>query len=170
MDFLKTLEQLRSQHLINDVSFDAERTKLEYIDMIKRVDPDYFITLTFAYDISNERAVDALKTCMWHVNKKVFGRSIKNESNRLKVLPFIETNAIDGVHLHLLVKEPNNVKDINLQKIFKEKWQAIVVHGFAAFKQDEWFKKIEDLDGVAKYVTKQTCGNNKPLVVECLNY
>ena len=170
MDFLESLKQLRSQYLINDVDFDAELTKLEYIEIIKHVDPDYFLTLTFAYNVSKEKAIDALRTCMWHVNKKVFGRGIKHKNNRLKVLPFIEKNMINGVHLHLLVKQPDSKQDIDLQKVFRKKWQAIVVHGFAAFKQDEWFKKIEDLDGVAKYITKQTYGSNKPLVVECLSY
>jgi len=47
MDFSEKLKQLRSQYLINDVNFDAELTKLEYIEMIRQVDPDYF----FNFDI-----------------------------------------------------------------------------------------------------------------------
>ena len=171
MQAAKTLKQLQLQYLINSgSSFNAERIKLEYIDMIKQANPDYFITLTFAYDVSRDRAINALEACMWHVNKKVFGRGIRDKINRLKVLPFIENNAISGVHLHLLVNQPNNKQDINLQKIFRQKWQAINVHGFATFKQGEWFKKIDKIDGIAKYITKQTHGDNRPLVIECLNY
>lgn len=170
MQATETLKQLRSQYLVNNSTFDSERIKLKCIDIIKQAKPDYFVTLTFAYDVSKAIAVSALKACMWHVNKQVYGRGVKHKVNQLTVFPFIETSAIDGLHFHLLVKQPHNQQNVNLRKIFRQKWQAIDVHGFATFKQDEWFKEIDNLDGIAKYVTKQTHGNNRPLVVECLNY
>jgi hypothetical protein len=170
METAQTLKQLRSQYLVNNSTFDSERMQLQCIDMIKRNKPDYFVTLTFAYDVIESVAVGALKTCMWHVNKQVYGRSVKNKSNRLTIFPFMEKSASDGLHFHLLVKQPYNRQNANLQKIFRQKWQAIDVHGFATFKHGEWFKKIDDIDVIAKYITKQTYGNNKPLVIECLSY
>jgi len=172
MDFSDTLKQLQSKYLINNSSFELEheRTKLLYIDMIKQVKPDYFVTLTFAYDVSEYTAIVALKALIWHVNKQVYRRNVKDENNRLTILPFIETSTSSQLHFHLLVKQPNSRPNANLCKIFRQKWQSINIHGFATFKRDEWFKKIDDLDGIAKYITKQIYGDSRPLVVECLNY
>ncbi|MDC0888742.1 hypothetical protein OAS07_05985 [Candidatus Thioglobus sp.] len=166
----EALKQLQSQYLINDVDFACERIKLEYIDMIKRADPDYFVTLTLAYNVNECDAIKALKTCIWHVNKQVYGRSVKDKANRLTMLPFIETSASNELHFHLLVKQPHTHQGVNLRKIFRQKWQALDVHGYATFDNDEWFKKVNNIDGIAKYITKQTYGDNRPLVVECLNY
>jgi len=171
MDFSETLEQLRSKYLINDVDFSCERTRLEYIEMIKCAKPDYFVTLTLAYNVNEHDAVQALSKCLWHVSKKIYGRSADDKDNRLQVLPFIETTANEELHFHLLVKQPRNRrKKVDLKKIFKQKWKRIDTHGYATFNNDEWFKKIHDIDGIAKYITKQTYGHNRPLVVECLQY
>jgi hypothetical protein len=165
----EALKQLQSQYLINDVDFACERIKLEYIDMIKRADPDYFVTLTLAYNVNECDAIKALKTCIWHVNKQVYGRSVKDKANRLTVLPFIETTSSDELHFHLLVNQPRNRrKKVDLKEIFKQKWEHIDIHGYATFDNDEWFKKVNNIDGIAKYITKQTYGNNRPLVVDCL--
>ncbi len=169
MDFSEILKQLRSKYLINDVDFSCERTRLEYIDMIKRAKPDYFVTLTLAYNVNEHDAVNALNKCIWHVSKQIYGRSTDDKNNRLKVLPFIETTASNELHFHLLVKQPRNrCKKVNLKEIIKQKWRRIDIHGYATFDNDEWFKKVDNIDGIAKYITKQTYGNNRPLVVECL--
>ena len=169
MDFSETLKQLRSKYLINDVDFSCERTRLEYIDMIKRAKPDYFVTLTLAYNVNEHDAVKALNKCIWHVSKQIYGRSTDDKNNRLKVLPFIETTASNELHFHLLVNQPRNRrKKVDLKEIIKHKWKHIDIHGYATFDNDEWFKKVNNIDGIAKYITKQTYGNNRPLVVDCL--
>jgi hypothetical protein len=116
MSFSETLNQLRSQYLINDGYFTCERTKLEYVNMIKNADPDYFVTLTLTYNVNEYDAVKALKACIRHVNKKIYGRATDDKNNRLLILPFIERNAIDGLHFHLLVKQPYNKHRANLSK------------------------------------------------------
>jgi len=169
MEFSDLLKQLRSKYLINDVDFSCERTRLEYIDMIKRAKPDYFVTLTLAHNVNEHDAVKALNKCIWHVSKKIYGRSVDNKDNKLKVLPFIETTICNELHFHLLVEQPRNRrKKVNLKEIIKQKWKHIDIHGHATLNNDEWFKKVDNIDGIAKYITKQTYGNNRPLVVDCL--
>ena len=171
MDFLEAKEQLKSKYLINDVDFNSERTRLEYIDMIKCMKPDYFVTLTFSYNINKYDAVKALSNYLWNVSKYIYGRSVNNEENRLKVIPFIETTVGGEPHFHLLVRRPRNIKrKVNLKEIFKKKWMQIDTHGYATLNNEEWFRKIYDINGIAKYITKQTFGHNRPLVVECLQY
>ena len=173
MDFSDKLKlkQFREKYLINDVDFLCERVRLEYIDMIKRAKPDYFITLTLAYNVNKHDAEKALEKCIWHVNKKIYKRATDDKKNRLVILPFIETTASNELHFHLLVKQPcSRHKKVDLKDIFKQKWKRINMHGHATLDNDEWFKKVDNIDGIAKYITKQTYGNNRPLVVDCLNY
>jgi len=92
-----------------------ESRKAKYItdltDLVLRVQPDYFVTLTFSNpDVKDIFAINNLKTWLKWINQDIFG---KRSKERIEIFPFIERNHSDGIHFHLLVKEPFINKNIN---------------------------------------------------------
>jgi hypothetical protein len=162
------LEQAYLNHT-KDLTFEGERLKASYLEMINKANPDYFVTLTFADNAVTEGY--ALKTMLEYrkqVNRKMYGGGAPD--NKLVLLTFLERNSNDGIHFHLLVKEPDTNRGYDLKDEMKLHWKKMRFHGYATFKEGEWFKNIYNLDGIAKYIVKQTYGNNSPFIAECSNF
>lgn len=146
------------------------------IDTVIAVDPDYFVTFTFANPkISERAAIKTLTTWLKWVNRSIFGRRSKE---RLEIFPFIERNGSDGIHFHLMVKSPLVSKNINIYEIFKTKWLKLKGTGHSTFRnrdtdtgESKWFKTITDVPKLVEYVNKEATEQRmNNLVIECLNY
>jgi len=133
--------------------------------MIMENKPDCSVVLTFAHNSTTEaHALRTLTACLKHVDRKIFNH---NKNGKVSVFPFLERNHNDGIHFHLLMKEPN--KKNGLEVVLRENWMKMTGHGYAAFRED-WFKPIDGLLDAAEYVTKQTYTDHDPLVANCLHY
>jgi len=163
VDSKNKLDRCRA-HLHNSYGYHSERLRDGYIQMIMQHKLDYSIVLTFAQnDTSEAHAIGTLAECLKSANRKIYNRA----NNKLTVFPFLERNGNDGIHFHLLMKDPCKKND--LETVLRKKWGSLTGTGYATFR-DDWFKPIDDLRGAAGYVTKQTYADNDPLVAECLHY
>ena len=162
------LEQAYLNHT-KDLTFEGEKLKAGYLEMINKADPDYFVTLTFADNtVSEDYALRTMHEYRKQVNRKMFASCAPD--NKLVLLTFLERNANDGIHFHLLVKDPDANRGCDLKDMMKLHWKKMRFHGYATFKEGEWFKKIHNLDGIAKYIVKQTYGDSSPFIAECSNF
>jgi len=181
MEVTDRLKQIRAEHLEQRIANDkldrcrmhldskygyfSERLRSAYIQMIVENEPDYSVVLTFAHNSTTEaHALKTLTECLKHVDRKIYNH---NKSGKVTVFPFLERNHNDGIHFHLLMKEPGKKND--LETVLRKKWKKMNGHGYAAFRED-WFKPIDELLGAAEYVTKQTYTDHDPLVADCLHY
>lgn len=133
------------------------------IQWCKVLDPDYFVTLTF-FDstVTDDFAHKSLGNFLRMVSRQVYG---KRSKKKLKCFVFREKNHSDGIHYHLLVKQPETKSSEELKEIMKAKWIKTRGHGYAAFKNGEWFKPIGNIEELAKYVTKTIKPNNTDFIV-----
>jgi hypothetical protein len=135
----------------------------EVIKWCKELEPDYFITLTFINSTVTENfAHKSLDSYLRMVSRKIYG---KRSDKKLKRIIFREKNHSDGIHYHLLVKQPETKSLDELKEIMKEKWIKIRGHGHAGFKNGEWFKPVVNSEQLAGYVTKQIRPENNDFLV-----
>jgi len=151
-----------------DLSYEQEKIKEGYLEIIKEASPDYFVTLTFANNATSEHyALNTMDEYIKEIGQRVYG--YKAPPKILIVLVFLERNHSNGIHFHLLIKEPVTKRKYNLKDILKRRWIKLDHSGYANFNNKLWFQKIYELDGIAKYITKQTYGNNSPFIAEHSN-
>jgi hypothetical protein len=152
-----------------DLTFEQEKIKEGYLEIIKKANPDYFVTLTFANNSTSEQyALTTMNEFIKQVGRKIYGGYAP--LNILTVLVFLERNQSNGIHFHLLVKEPVTKRNYNLKDILQSQWSSMKHSGYANFNNKLWFQQIHELDGIAKYITKQTYGSNSPFIAEYSNY
>lgn len=152
--------------------------KSRYLNGLKswvdKIEPDLLVTLTFKNSSTTENfATNTLKCWLKIVSQSIYGRYSKN---KIVVIPFIERNSSNGIHFHLLIKEPVTQRKVNIKEIFKAKWLKLDGAGYASFKakssdgNEQWFKPITDQNTLVEYLSKQT--NNQQidtLLVELIN-
>jgi hypothetical protein len=162
------LEQAYLNHT-KELTYKQEEIKEGYSEIINKANPDYFVTLTFRNnDTSEQYALKTMDEFIKEVGRKIYGGSAP--LNILTVLVFLERNQSDGIHFHLLVKEPITKRNYNLKDVLKYRWLNMKHSGYANLNNKFWFQKIYELDGLAKYITKQTYGDNSPFIAEHSNY
>jgi len=76
----------------NLVNKEVNKIKEGYLEMIKNLDPDYFVTLTFAYDVNLFYAQQTMNKYLHHVNKAIYGRN----KEKLRCFSFIEEDSLKG--------------------------------------------------------------------------
>ena len=151
-----------------DLSYEQEKIKEGYLEIIKEANPDYFVTLTFANNTTSEQyALNTMAEYIKDVERKIYPNGAPPKI--LTVLVFLERNQSNGIHFHLLVKEPVTKCIYNLKDVFKYRWLNLDHSGYANFNNKLWFQEIYELDGIAKYITKQTYGDNSPFIAEHSN-
>lgn len=64
----------------------------------------YFITLTFSKEVTESTADAMLDSFLRRLHSWVFGKKSKK---RLALVPFLEQNYYDGLHLHILLEDPS---------------------------------------------------------------
>jgi len=170
--FIKKADRVRlEQAYLNytqELTFEGEKLKSGYLELINKVEPDYFATVTFAENtVSEDYALKTMREYKKQVNRKIFGGYAP--ADKLILLTFLERNFNNGIHFHILVKEPDTHRDYDLKHTMELHWRKMRFHGHSSFKE-EWFKKIYNLEGIAKYIVKQTNGVNSPLIAECSNF
>ena len=154
--------------------------KAKYIDDLIKIitdsEPDFLVTLTFAYPDINEWIARAkLKTWLKWVNQYIYGRRSKE---RLVVFSFREYRGSYGLHYHLIIKDPNIQNKKDIADIFKRKWLKISGTGHSSFRDrdlitDEfkWFKKVWNYENLTEYLNKEAREQKMDnLEVECTNY
>lgn len=153
--------------------------KAKYIRELTKIvldsQPDYVVTLTFAYtNVSEWNARSKLSTWLKWVNQAIYGRRSKK---RLTIFPFRESNSLYGLHYHIMVEDPN-IKNKDIRDIFKEKWLRLSGTGHSSFRDRDpitgelnWFKVIWDHSNLTKYLNKQAIEQRmNSLEIECTNY
>jgi len=152
-----------------DLPYEQEKLKEGYLGIIRKAKPDYFVTLTFANNNTSEQyALNTMNEYIKRIGQGIYG--YKAPPKILIVLVFLERNQSNGIHFHLLVKEPVTTRNHNLKDVLQSKWLKLDHAGYANFNNKLWFQKLYELDGIAKYITKQTYGNNNPFIAEHSNY
>jgi hypothetical protein len=145
---------------------DLQNYRNGIVQWCKDFEPDYFVTLTFAYSSVTENfAHKSLDNYLRMVSRQVYR---KRSKDKLQRLVFKEKNYSDGIHYHLLVKQPETKSPEELKQIMKDKWIKTHGHGYAGFKNDEWFKPVGNLEELAGYVTKTIKPNNDDFLVSDL--
>jgi hypothetical protein len=136
------------------------KTMAEWIEEWKF---DYFVTLTFANsEISRWNAERALKTYFIWVNRAIFTNPDHKKGNRVTMMPFIEKNAWDGYHFHILLKVPEGIYDSKIKQVMRDCWCKLKESGkVPLYARDEnnnhkWFVPIYNPRGLSKYVLKQS--------------
>jgi hypothetical protein len=121
---------------------------------------DYFVTFTFRdTGIKKTSACSALRLFNIRVNRSLFGNRAKQQ---LFMIPFIEKNAFEGLHFHIFMKIPTDFQVDTIKDQMKRNWCLLKESGKATFSaRDEndnhkWFSPIYDVEGLSKYVTKQS--------------
>jgi hypothetical protein len=107
--------QLRMQYLqLNDETnknFYREKDAIHQI--VCDMKPTHLQTITFVHnDYAEQHCHKTLETYLKKLNKKLFKR---RTDAQLSVIPFQETNNNNGIHFHLLLKNPQEL--INNKKI-----------------------------------------------------
>jgi hypothetical protein len=143
-------------------------------EYIKRLNPDNFITLTFRENgVSENFAKNTLLKFLNMVNREIFGR-YSNE--KINIMVVQEKNESCGIHYHLLVCDPSDrtkrMEARNLRDICRDKWKKLRNAGFHDFDKlnDQWYKEIDDVDGMSDYVTKTIKSNTDPVDWELSNF
>lgn len=125
-------------------------------EMIKQVEWDLFITLTFNRKRSQIEMTDSLKSFFMFVERKVFGR--QKMKRLLRVAVFEET--AESNHVHLLMKKPEFIKHAIFREILSDKWKKVRFSGWNNLRKnnESWYESIndtrEDRNNVAFYSTK----------------
>lgn len=145
---------------------ELQKYRNEVIQWCKYFAPDYFVTLTFANSTVTEKFAHAsLKNYLCMVGRALYR---KRSGKKLKRLIFKEKNHSDGIHYHLLIKQPETKSSEELEQIMREKWIKIRGHGYAGFKDGEWFKPVDAIEDLAGYVTKTIKPENDDFLVSDL--
>jgi hypothetical protein len=162
------LEQAYLNHT-KDLSYEQEKLYKGHLEIIRKANPDYFVTLTFANNNTSEQyALNTMGEFIKRVEQRIYPKGAPPKI--LIVLVFLERNQSNGIHFHLLIKEPVTTCNHNLKDVLQSKWLSLDHSGYANFNNKSWFQKIYELDGIAKYITKQTYGNNNPFIAEHSNF
>jgi hypothetical protein len=133
------------------------------IDMCKKFSPDYFVTLTFYNQfISENQAHSSMKSYCAMAGRELFG---KRSFKRLERLVFKERNSSDGIHYHLLLRKPTRVDEDTFKNVLSTKWKKIKGYGYSTMDNNEWFKPVEDINGLSEYLLKQFSQNNEDMFV-----
>ena len=155
------------------ILFQENKIRNECKRIAKQLNPDYFITLTFRdIDVSEHFSKDSISKFLNMVNREIFGR---HSNEKMNIMVIQEKNSSCGIHYHLLACDPakrsKRMQISSLRDIFKSKWAKIKYGGFHDLDElnDQWFKKIHDLDGVVKYVTKTVKSDTDPVDWELSN-
>lgn len=156
-----------------------------------QIAPNWLVTLTFrSNEVSDHFARNTMANFLNRTNRDVFGRHSKE---RMYLMVVQEKNYSNGIHYHLLVRDPaeqtrrEHAKD--LRGIFKKHWQKMPYNGYEAFtpradssfkpvngdgsyepNQEKWFEEIDDVGGVSEYVTKQIGFNTDAIDWELSNF
>lgn len=135
---------------------------------------DFFITLTFKRDTTEEGASADITRFIKLMNTACFGRRSKKS---IVVAPVIERHWSDSAHVHVLMQDPrkrtSTRSTIDLKKTIRESWNRVssrtgdVVTSSGG--TEEWFKRIHDQNGLSHYLTKQIRPDSK-IVHDYNNY
>jgi hypothetical protein len=173
-------EKLRLDELYFQYRKETKRSyyeeKIDTNKIISKMKPDVMLTMTF----DNNSYSDAfcrrrLEEFLKRLNKKIFGRWKEHE---LEVIPFRETNQNNGIHYHILMKNPSylfDTKVIYFQQVCIKTLKKIYRIGYANLHNPEWYKKLSyktlTEEDITNYVMKECqLRNDLPIVTDLMHY
>jgi len=147
------------------------RYKSSVTEYLCSIEWKYFITLTFRYDVSEEKADRLLKTYRNRLLVNVFGRRSKK---RFSFVSFLERCCAGRVHYHILIDDPsiitNSYAALNIKELSRVIWTTIdkcAGDPLLTDKSDsEWFKVLDtdaDRSMVVSYCLKQLRFNQEAI-------
>jgi len=140
-------------------------------ELVEKVKPNSFVTLTFSVATSLDYAKKTFATWVRHTERKLFG---KWSNKKLSMLPFVHDSDDGGFHFHILIKEPLLTITSKIKDIFRSQWLKLKSTGFGSFKKPDWYKSgltIDEAKNLGRYSGRfNTNKKTNCLVVENLNY
>jgi len=129
----------------------------------------FFVTLTFRYDVTEEKAVAALKRFLKRLNRSVYGERSKR---RLYIFAVQEYTKSDRIHFHLLFSGDTPKHDRNeLRREMTRLWSQVPYASpldYLQVHREKWFQDVVT-DGVLDYVLKDLTPDNYTVMDDVLN-
>jgi len=170
--------------------------KIDTNKIISKMKPDVMLTMTFnpyketpssygtggnslhfhnTKKMTDEFCHERLEEFLKRLNKKIFGRW---KEHQLQVIPFRETNKNNGIHYHLLIKNPSylfDTKVIDFQQVCIKILKKIYRIGYANLHNPDAYKKLSyktlPEEDITNYVMKECqLSNDLPIVADLMNY
>lgn len=137
--------------------FNVRKTSIE---LMKPLEGGYLVTLTFRYNVDYFEADRLMGMFLKTNNRRVFG---KKSNRELKVAIFLEHDSGGRYHYHLLFEDPSKFNDEfdmdRFSKEVKQIWESLPGAtgnvNESCSDRSQWFKCIDDIEGVGYYLTKQ---------------
>lgn len=145
-----------------------EAVKLRYrmglAEYLKWDDWRYLVTLTFRTPVTEQAADAMLDSFLKRLRNRVYGKKSKK---KLNVVPFLEKNDYDGLHVHLLVEDASKRSQREearlLHKTVQYVWETtegpVGRINVSCPDGASWFKDIDNTDGAVNYCLKQVKRN-----------
>jgi hypothetical protein len=143
---------------------DIENTQLKLKEQSRQMladrKYDFFITLTFKRDTTEEAASADITRFIKLMNTACFGRRSKKS---IVVAPVIERHWSDSAHVHILMQDPRKRtatrSTIDLKRTIRDSWNRASSRTADVVKSsgpDEgWFEEIYDQHQLSWYLAKQ---------------
>ncbi len=130
-------------------------------EVIKRNNLRIFVTLTFKYDVSEIQANRTMSIFLNMLERQCFGHNRTNNPERKLYRVVIKEVDPYGnnLHYHLAIVDPERTSNRWEAMFFKDTieylWLKFSVSGNVHIESNEsWFKKVYDVEGMAKYLCK----------------
>jgi hypothetical protein len=119
--------------------------RYSYGEFVARWPWEWFVTLTFTYDVAPERAIKLFRVWQSQMNRALHGPNWFRRGRGVYWVLAIERTKAERVHLHALMSDMKHLRRMTWFDQWKELDKA------AGYPQI-W--PIENLDAVSNYVTK----------------
>ncbi|WP_277656218.1 hypothetical protein [Seleniivibrio woodruffii] len=134
------------------------QNKLIIQEFIRKLKPEYFITITTNRNISKKQLKEKTNQFLQTTNRLLFGRKYFKRDKHLNGIGVLESkNGRIHNHYHLLINNLENIDLDRLKTVMKKSSMKIKFNGYRIFNFDSGIdiKRIFDLSGITHYLTKE---------------